>query len=73
MTTILVYLFDEIRAVRVVEEDAFKHPDISNEFYLWGVLQGPRIMEEFLKEKFTGHPKFHPQMVILSWRQWSLG
>ena len=64
MTTLLVCLFDEIHAVRVVAEDAFDHPDRANELYVWGVLQAHRVMLDFVKENFTGHPKFYPQMVI---------
>ena len=30
MSSLLVYLFNEIRAVRVVAEDTIKHPDIAN-------------------------------------------
>ena len=51
--------------MRVAEEDAFNHTDIANGIYLWGVFQDHRVMEEFAKENFTGHPKFHPQMVML--------
>ena len=29
VTNLLVCLFDELRAVRVVDEDAFNHPDTS--------------------------------------------
>ena len=73
MTTPLVCIFDELCAVGLVAEEALNHPDRPTELYLWGVLQDHRVMLDFLKEKFTGHPKLHPQMVILSWRQWSLG
>ena len=45
-------------------EDAFNHTNRSNEIYLWGVLQAHRVMAEFVKKNFTGHPKFHPQMVM---------
>ena len=45
-------------------DDAFNHPDRSNEIYLWGLLQAHRVMADFVKENFTGHPKFHPQMVM---------
>ena len=65
MTTLLVYLFDELSAVQVVAEDDSNYPDIANEPYLWGVLQDHRVMAEFVKENFTGNPKFHPQMFIL--------
>ena len=34
-TTLLVCLFDEIRAVIVVAEDAFNHLDRANKLYLW--------------------------------------
>ena len=64
VTTLLVCLFDELRVVRVVAEDAFNHPDIANKLYLWGVFQAHRVMLDFVKENFTGHPKFHPQMVM---------
>ena len=64
MTTLLVCLFDELRAARAVAEDEFNHPDIANELYLWGVLQAHRIMLELINENFTGHHKFHPQMVM---------
>ena len=47
-----------------MSEDAFKHPDRANELYLWGVLQAHRFMLDFVKENFTGHPKFHPYMVM---------
>ena len=50
--------------MRVVVEDAFNHPDIANELYLWGVLQANWVMLEFVKENFIGHPKFHPRMVM---------
>ena len=46
----------------LVAEDAFNHPDRSNELYVWGVLQAYWIMEEFVKENFTGHPKLHPHI-----------
>ena len=49
--------------MRVVAEDAFNHPDRANELYLWGVLQAHRVMLEFVKENFNGHPKFHTQTV----------
>ena len=39
VTTLLVCLFDELRAVRVVAEEAFNHPDKANALYLWGILQ----------------------------------
>ena len=64
MTTFLVCFFDELRYVRVVEEDAFNHPGRANELYLWGVFQDHRVMLDFVKENYTGHPKFHPQMVM---------
>ena len=64
MTTLLVCLFDELRAVRVVAEDSFNHPGRVNEPYLWGVLHAHRVMADFFKENFTGHPKFHPQTVM---------
>ena len=64
VTTLLVYIFGELCDFRVVAEDVFNHPDRSKELYLWVVLQSHRIMAEFLKENFTGHPKFHTQMVI---------
>ena len=64
MTTILVCLFDELSAVQVVAEDAFNNTNIENELYLWGVFQDHQVMEEFVKENFTGNPKFHPQMVM---------
>ena len=64
VTTLLVCLFDELHAARVVAEDAFNYPDRANEVYLWGVFQDHPVMLDFLKEKFTGHPKFHPQMVM---------
>ena len=48
----------------VVAEDDLNHPDIANGIYLWDVLQAHRVMEEFVKENFTGHHKFHPQMVM---------
>ena len=64
MTTLLVCLFDELRYVRLVEEEAFNHYGRAKELYLWGVLQDHRVMEEFLRENFTGHPKLHPQMVV---------
>ena len=64
VTALLVCLFYELRAVRVVAEDEFNHPDRANKLYLWGVLQAHRVMEEFLKENFTGHPKIHTQMVM---------
>ena len=50
--------------MRVVAEYAFNHPDRDNELYLWGVLQDHRVMAEFVKEKFTGNTKFHPQMIM---------
>ena len=28
------------------------------------MLQAHRVMSEFVKEKFTGNPKFHHQMVM---------
>ena len=46
--------------MRVVADDAFNHPDRANEIYLWGVLQAHQVMLEFVKENFTGNPKFHP-------------
>ena len=60
MTTLLVCLFDKLRAVRVVAEDAFNHPDRAKIIYLWGVLKANRVMLEFVNEKLTGHPKLHP-------------
>ena len=48
----------------VVAEDDLNHPDIANGIYLWDVLQAHQVMEEFVKENFTGHHKFHPQMVM---------
>ena len=57
-------LFDELCAVQVVAEDMFNHSHRANEHYLWGVLQSHRVMEEFVKENFAGHPKFHPQMIM---------
>ena len=50
--------------MRVVAEDDFNNTYIANKLYLWGVLQAHRVMTEFVKEIFTGHPKFHPQMVM---------
>ena len=49
VTTLLVCLFDELRA-RVVEEDVFNHPDRANKIYLWGVLQAHWVMLEFVKQ-----------------------
>ena len=57
-------LVDELRAVKVVVEEAFNHPDRSNKLYLWDVLNAHRIMLYFVKENFTGNPIFHPQMVM---------
>ena len=31
---------------------------------LLGVLQSHWVMADLVKEKFTGYPKFHPQMVM---------
>ena len=56
--------FDELLAVRVVVGDIFNHPDRYKELYLWGILQDHRVMLEFVKEHFTGHPQFHIQMVM---------
>ena len=64
VTTILVYLFDELRSVRVVAEDVFKNSDRANELYLWVVFQYHRVMLDFLKENFTVRPKFHPLVVM---------
>ena len=50
--------------MKVVTEDAFNHPDRVNELYLWGVLQAHQVMAKFLNGNFTGHPKFHTQMVV---------
>ena len=50
--------------MQVVAEDAYNNPNIENELYLWGVFQDHRVMAESVKENFTGHPKFHPQMVM---------
>ena len=36
VTTLLVCLFDELCDMRVVVEDAFNHPGIANELYVWG-------------------------------------
>ena len=44
--------------------DIFNHPDRYKELYLWGILQDHRVMLEFVKEHFTGHPQFHIQMVM---------
>ena len=63
-TTLFMCLFDELRAVIVVVEDAFNHPDRANGLYLLGLLQAHRVMLEFVKENFTVHPKFHPQMFM---------
>ena len=38
LMTLLVCIFDELRAVQVVAEDAFNNPDRANEIYLWSVL-----------------------------------
>ena len=64
MTTLLLCLFDELRAVRVVAEDAFNHTDRANEIYLWGVFQAHWLMTDFVKNNFTKHPKLRPQMVM---------
>ena len=62
--TLLVCLFDELRALRVVAGEAFNCLDIANELYLWVVFQDHRVMADFLKKNFTERPKFHPQMVM---------
>ena len=64
VTTLFVCLLDELLAVRLVAEDAFNYPYRFNKLYLWGVLQDHRVIAEFVKEKFTGRPKFHPHMVM---------
>ena len=64
VTTLLVFLFDELRDVKVVAEDAFNHIARSNKIYLWGVLQSYPVMAEFVKDNFTVNPKFHPQMIM---------
>ena len=64
MTNLLVCLFDEICAVRVVAEYAFNYPDRAIKRYLWGVLQAHWVMVHFVKENVTRHLKFHPQMVM---------
>ena len=64
MTTLLVFIFGELRSMRVVAEVFFNHTDRANELYLWGVLQAHQFMLDFVKENFTGHPKFHSQMVM---------
>ena len=50
--------------MQVMAEDIFNHPDRANELYLWEVLQAHQVMAEFVKGNFTGHPKFHPHMVM---------
>ena len=52
MTTLLVCLFDELRAVRVVAEDSFNHPDRENELYLWGIFAGSLGYGRVCKGKF---------------------
>ena len=47
-----------------MEEDYFNHSDRADELYLWGVFQAHRVMSEFVKKNFTGHPKLHPQVVM---------
>ena len=64
MTTLLVRLFDELCSVMLVTEDAFNHHDRDKKINLWGVLKARRVMLDFKKENFTGHPKFHPQMAM---------
>ena len=49
VTTLLVCLFDELRTLIVVAEDAFNHPDRFNKLYLWGVLQAHRVVLEFVR------------------------
>ena len=49
MTNLLVCLFYELCAVRVVAEDDFNHPDRENELSFWGVLQDHRVTSEFVK------------------------
>ena len=53
MTILLVSLFYELCAVRVVAEDAFNHPDRDYQLYLWVVLQAHWFMEESVKENFS--------------------
>ena len=38
VTTILVCLSNELLDLRIVVEDAFNHPDKSNELYFWDIL-----------------------------------
>ena len=57
-------LYDKLRDVLVVSEDAFNNPDRANKLDFWGILQAHRVMAEFVKENFTGHTKFHLQMVM---------
>ena len=47
----------------MAEED-FNHSDRSNELSFWCVLQAHQVMAEFVKETFTGNPKFNPQMLM---------
>ena len=64
VTTLLVCLFDELQSVWVVEDYAFNRPDRANEIHLWGLSRDHQVMEKFVKEHFTGHLKFHTQMVM---------
>ena len=52
--------------MRLVTENAFNYPDRTNEPYLWGVLQDHRVMAEFVKEHFNGHPKLHPLIFMFT-------
>ena len=50
--------------MQVVAEGYFKHPDRASKLYLWDVLQAHWVMGFFVKENFTGNPKFHTQAVM---------
>lgn len=51
------------RKVRLVAEHGWSSPDPTS-MYLWGTLQGHKIMEEFRQYNFHEHPKVYPQIVM---------
>ena len=64
VTTLLKVMFKEFRVVRVHAETGYSSKGNENAMYLHGTLMAHKVMEDFMKYEFTGHPKFYPRLIM---------
>ena len=63
MLKLVRVFFSCSRKARLVAEHGWSGTDPTG-MYLWGTLQGHKVMEEFRKANFHEHPQVYPQIVM---------